>query len=504
MVADLDAPPVAPSTRFTRIATWMAVIGLAIPFVVLLIQQLAELSDRRLPCCDFAALELGTRSFLRGEQWTGLYSREGWRHLGPITFVWSALARVLPGHGFAEHQVATVMVHVVALLTVVWAFSKRLAPTAFAVAVTALVVFGWRFDIDQFREPWNPFTAMSWTMAAIVAAAMFVTRGGWKWSTAFFAVASFAVQTHVGAAPSIVVAAVVMMVVMKRRWDADGRRITLRWTVPMTIVVWSLPIVDLLGGEHNAFHVATGTDRGWASGDVWSTFVRLVGLGPSAMGRSFGTSSPYLDAGAFGVFEITSALVAVALTGVVWRARHRSPFAFGVSALSWVSILFTTVLVQITSGPFYRYLLLPVVGLSCLIWVMGLVVLVESFAGRFSAFVVPMLASAIAMTIGILTAVGVDSEHLVDRYGDADIDRAVDEVRATCGSLPESMVVEVGDVGEEIAWAEALPVIVALDRCSSVTVTGATGFIAGPGFEADDDAEVDYVIPGTGWSDIAP
>lgn len=494
----------SPDPRSGRVLRWLVVVGLAVPFVVLLIQQLTELSDRRLPCCDYSALELGTRAFLRGEQFIGMYSREGWRHPGPITFVWSSIARLLPGNGFAEHQVAAVAVHVVAMAMVVWAFRKRLTSTGFTVAVVALVAFVWRFDIDHFREPWNPFTAMSWATLAVVLAAGFATSGGWAWLTGFVVFGSFAVQTHVGTAPVVVIAALVVVRELRRRWNHEGRRSALARTSMLALLIWLLPLVDLVRGDGNLFDVATGTDRGWASGDVWTTVARLVGLGPSAMGRFFGPSSPYIEAGGLGVFEILMVVVAVSLSWAVWRARRRAPFAFMVTALSWSGIALTAVLVQTTSGPFYRYLLLPVAGLSALIWIMGVVVVVETVASRAPRWVVPGLAASVAVVSGVVTAVGVDSEHLVGRYGDADIDRAVDEVRANCDSLDEDVVVRVSEAGDEIAWTDAMPVIVALDRCTTVTVTGITGFIAGPGFEADDDAEPDYFIEGSGWSADAP
>ncbi|NDF32803.1 MAG: hypothetical protein EB147_11345, partial [Acidimicrobiia bacterium] len=62
-----DNPDVNPARDRTTLIGWIMVVGLALPFLVLLIQQLTELSDRRLPCCDYSALELGTRAFLRGD-----------------------------------------------------------------------------------------------------------------------------------------------------------------------------------------------------------------------------------------------------------------------------------------------------------------------------------------------------------------------------------------------------------------------------------------------------
>jgi len=494
----------SPDPRAGRLLRWLVLVGLVVPFVVLLIQQLSELSDRRLPCCDYSALELGTRAFLRGEQLTGLYSREGWRHPGPITFVWSSLARPLPGNGFAEHQVATVVVHAVAWAAMLWAMRKRLSPVAFTVAVASVVTFVWRFDIDQFREPWNPHTAMSWAALSVVLAAGFVTAGGWSWLTAFVVVASFAVQTHVGTAPVIAIGALLVVREVWRRRGHSGRRRAIIRSLLVGTLVWLLPIIDMVWGDGNFLDVATGTDRGWASGDLWSTVLRSVGLAPSAMGRFFGPSSPYVSADAIGVAEIVAALVAVSLTWLVWRARHQTPFAAAVVALSWTGLLLTALLLQVTAGPVYRYLLLPTVGLSALIWIMGLAVAAEAIASRLPNRVVPVMATVVSVAIGVLAAVGVDSEHLVGRYGDADIDKAVDAVRTECSSLPDHVVVEVADTGGEIAWGEAMPVIVALDRCTSVSVTGLTGFIAGPGFEADEDEGPDYFISGTGWSAVVP
>jgi len=490
--------------RSSRLVRWFAVAGLAVPFAVLLIQQLTELSDRRLPCCDYSALELGTRAFLRGDQLTGVYSREGWRHPGPITYVWSSLARVLPGNGFAEHQVATVAVHTAALGAVVWAFRKRVTTTAFSVAVAMLVVFVWRFDIDQFREPWNPFTAMSWATLAVVMAAGFVSSGGWTWLIGFFTAGSFAVQTHFGAAPMVAIAAIVVIREVHRRWDHDGRRAAVVRISALGLLVWSLPLVDLVVGKRNLLDVATGTDRGWASVDLWIALVRLIGLSPSAMSRHFGPSSPFIEAQSLGVFEVFMALAAVVLSWVVWRSRHGAPFAHMVSVLSWSGIGLTAFLLQITSGPFYRYLLLPVVGLSALIWIVGVMTVVESFVSRLPHLPSSLVASSIAVIVGVIAAVGVDSEHLVGRYGNSDIERAVEEIRPDCRSLDDDLVVQVSTVGDEVTWTNAMPVIVALDRCTSVTITGVAGFIAGPGFEADDDAVPNYFIDGRGWSAVAP
>ena len=502
MEARPDTPPAA-RRDVRRWLPWLPVAGLVIPFAVLLIQQLSELGDRRLPCCDYSVLELGTRAFLRGEQSTGLYSRGGWRHPGPITFVWSAVARLLPGHGFAEHQVATVAVHMAALGAVIVVLRRRLSVPGFAVAVSVLALWVWRFDIDQFREPWNPFTAMSWTMAAVVLSVAFATRIGWGALVAFAAIGSFAVQTHVGSAPVVVLATILVVRTLRARWADPGRVGAVRRVLVVVSVTWALPIVDMVFGDHNLLDVATGTERGWSVGDPWLATMRLLGAGPSAMGRYFGPESPYVAAHGATAAEVAGLVIVVLLSAMVYARRDRHPFAFQVSALSWVGVLVTAVMLQTTAGPFYRYLLLPVVGLSALIWIAGVVVVVETIASNLPPLVVPLVAALVASAVGVMTAVGVDAEHLVSRYGSDSIERSVKAVEQTCDSLPDEVVVEVSDVGGEIAWSEAMPVIVALDRCTSVSVTGVSGFIAGPGFTAADDAVPNYRIDGTGWSAVA-
>jgi hypothetical protein len=146
--------------------------------------------------------------------------------------------------------------------------------------------------------------------------------------------------------------------------------------------------------------------------------------------------------------------------------------------------------------------LLPVAGLAALVWIAGLVVIVETVADRMPPLIIPTAAAIISIVVGVISAVGVDSEHLVGIYGDERIDQAVNDIRANCDAFPDKVVVDVADVGDEVAWTEAMPVIVALDDCAHVTVTGLSGFIAGPGYQADDDAVVNYRIDGFGWSAV--
>ncbi|NDA78317.1 MAG: hypothetical protein EBY07_11085, partial [Actinobacteria bacterium] len=170
-------------------------------------------------------------------------------------------------------------------------------------------------------------------------------------------------------------------------------------------------------------------------------------------------------------------------------------FLFAMSSMSWVGVVATTVLLQTTSGPFYRYLLVPVAGLSAVIWLSGIVAAVELVRSRLRDEFVIGVAVAMTAVCSVLAAVGVDATHLVSRYTSETIERAVADIESECSRLPSPLVVEVPD---NVDWTEALPMVVALDRCTTVRVVGVAGFIAGPGFEADDDALPNYVLGVTG------
>ena len=485
----------------------IAVIG---PILVLLVQQLGSLGDRSIPCCDYAALELGTRAFLRGDQWVGLYSREGWRHPGPAPFLWDSLFRILPGGGFAEHQVAAVSLGLIAMVVLLVVLRRRLGLVAYLASCLVLVVWLFQFDPGYLREPWNPIVAMSWVLLAATAFAAFASGGSFGWIVVFIATGSMAVQTHVGAGPVFVLGAVVLAVLLWQRRSEPALRRTLIAGAGVAVVLWALPLYDLAFGEHNLWYMVFGpggdvplTDFGL--GGLVGGLVHIVSLGPSSQALHFGPASPFLASEPVTLVQIAIALVGLVLGCLAVRSWRDRPFAAACAGFGIIGLLLTGFVLAIGSSAFLPYLLFPVIALGSLIWIGGIVNLLAAVDGsvraRLPAWWPPVAGVALlvpAMLLSFLSTAGLPTDSLVSRYSDADTQQLMEQVQQHCDLLPARPVVAVQD---KIEWLNAISIAEAIDSCDSTAspkFIGFTGFVAGPSYEADAEAVANVFVVSAG------
>ncbi len=495
-----SAAPREAGSSVARLLTGIGAIAVIGPVIVLLVQQFGSLGNRSIPCCDYAALELGTRAFLRGDQWVGLYSREGWRHPGPAPFLWDSLFRILPGGGFAEHQVAAVSLGLIALVVLLVVLRLRLGLVAYLAGCLILVVWLFQFDPSYLREPWNPIVAMSWMLLAGTAFAAFASGGSFGWIVLFIAAGSMGVQTHVGAGPVFVLAAVVLAVLAWRRRSEPELRRTLVAGAGVAAVLWALPLYDLVFGEHNLWYMVFGpggdvplTDFGL--GGLVGGIVHIVSLGPSSQALHFGPASPFLASE-----PVTLAQIALALVGLVlgclavlrWRER---PFAAACAGFGLAGLLATGFVLAVGSSAFLPYLLFPVIAFGPLIWIGGVANVLAaadaSIGGRAATWW-PTIAGATllvpALLLSYFSAAGLPTDSLVSRYSDADTQQLMEQIQQDCDLLPARPIVAVQDT---IEWLNAISIAEAIDSCDRTAppkFIGFTGFVAGPSYEAEADA----------------
>ena len=411
---DVDAPP----TR--TILAALASLFVSIPILVLLAQQFGAFGwfaarsdpDRwATPCCDYSALELGTRAFLHGEQWMGLYSRQGWRHPGPAPFLWDSLFRILPGHSFAEHQVAAVVLALLAIAALL-AFIWRRASTFAALAGSSVLAL-WlvRFDVGMLREPWNPIAAMLWVAIFIVCASTFGSvprsrRARWALLGATVS-GSMAAQTHASAMPIVVVSGVVVLVAAWRTRDSMAVRRNLLLAAAGAAVLWVLPLVDLVVGEHGLWRMFT-VDEGSGGGFGWSdalrTMVQILGLGPAQQGVRLGPASPYLPTASLTIAQLVLAIIGAALGGYVLMRRRQHPRLAIAVMISFVGLMGTTLLLATSGSAFYPYLLLPVAMCGPMLWICGAIAIAEALLPRMSRIT---RATASGVAIAALVVLGV-------------------------------------------------------------------------------------------------
>jgi hypothetical protein len=485
--------------RWLRTSTWadrLLVVVVLSPLVVLVVRQVLELGNRELPCCDYAALELGTRAFLRGEQLVGLYSREGWRHPGPAPFLWSTFFRPLPGNSFAEHQVGAAVLSLLAMGTLIAALWNKVSAIGRSVVIALVAVFVSRFGIDALRVPWNPYGAFLWTIMAVVSTVAFVHGRRVMWVALAVVSGSMAAQTHVGAAPTIAVCfAVIVGVLWRNRHRPDSNR---REGIAggAFVVMWFLPLSDLAFGNRNLLKILTGTSGDSvdvARSDVLTGAMWLLGNSPGRIGDTFGPASPFVEARQIIVLDIIAIVMVLGLSVVALVRWRRDAVVGSLSAIALASCALTIVALMFSNGPFLRYLILPIAGLGLILWIVaGLVA--TRLLQKHEHNVLRILAWPVVVTLTALSIIGIDTREFTETYVDGDVQTVVQEIQSTCASLPDPAIV---DVSSTVEWFDALPVIAGIERCVTVRVIGHVGFLSGQPYQAMADAVPNVIIDST-------
>lgn len=486
--------------RWLKSSIWadrlLAALALS-PLVVLLVRQFMELNNNAVPCCDFASLELGTRAFLRGEQLVGLYSREGWRHPGPAPFLWSSLFRPLPGNSFAEHQVGAALLSLIAVSSVIASAWNRVSTVGRSVLICLVAVFIVRFDIDAMRVPWNPYGAAMWVLICVLSTTVFTqTRSALSVGVAVFA-GSMAAQTHVGAAPAVVVCfGVVMWVLFRFRSRHNTSRNI--WTAGCIFAVaWFLPLADLAFGNRNLLKILTsgsGSESGLDRSDLVTGAMWIFGNSPGRIGDTFGPSSPFVDARNVILLDIVAIVVVLGLALVAllrWRKDRTTAVLSGLAVSSGILTLAALV---VSDSEYLRYLLLPIAGLGLIVWmVAGLTA--TRMLQRHEHNVMRILAWPVVVALSAVSIVGMTTKEFTDSYVTPDVQSVVDQIGDSCDRLSKRAVIE---IDSEIEWFDALPVVVAIERCSIVRVIGPVGFLAGQPYQAVEGALANVFMEVTG------
>lgn len=487
------------ASTIARVGAFVALIG---PLSYLLVRQFAYLDDRSIPCCDYAVLELGSRAFLRGEQLTGLYSRQGWRHPGPAAFLWGAPFRLLPGDSFAEQRIAIVALAIGALAIALWFFHDRL-PTR--VLLGASVVFGgWmvRFDIRYFLEPWNPEMAMFWILAFVPCAAMSTAKGTARWAVAAIATGSMAVQCHLSAAPIVIIG---LGFVIAQLWSRRSEPAIRRGAVIAAIValiLWSLPLIDLAFGDRNLWHILTVDDSTATGAFPWGTMLRnlvqIIGLGPSRQGYHFGAASPFLADAPLDGWQVAVALVSAGLAARLLVHRRVHPRLAIATAISISGLIATALLISVSGGEYFPYLLMPVVVIGPIVLACSLCALLLDLPIMRPNWLRPALVGAetIALvTIACILITQVPTTSNDAQYSSESLRQITAQISDNCRSLPDPAAVHIAD---SIPWTDSITIIAAIERCTTVRVEGHLGFVAGEPYQLPPGEDSNILVFTTG------
>ena len=288
---------------------------------------------------------------------TGVWSRFGWDHPGPLLFwVLAPFERVL---GMRGVLVGTAVVNAVALAVALVAARRRGGwPLVGIVAVVgaALTV---ALGTDLLIEPWSPWIAVLPFLAYLLAA-WCVSDGDHRWLPVVAGLGTFLVQTHVGYLPLVIgVAAIAVvlgeLVFRRRPVLAGGHRRSVVVAIGALAVLWLAPVGEQLFGGGNLgallsfiFQPAQPT-AGWAK--AWGVF-----------GTEIGFPGAWLGGGDASVFEVPTssvwpALVLTALTaGLAAAAWRRGAASAGrLAALAITATMVGIVATARVTGPMWPY-----------------------------------------------------------------------------------------------------------------------------------------------------
>ena len=222
--------------------------AVAAPFLVTLA---ATIGERWYPGSDIA-LEVLRIADVGGRDTplTGVISRFGWDHPGPLLFYVLA-----PFHWVAGVRgvlLGVLLVNLAAVVVVCWAARRRGGDPAllvFAVAILILVRAG---GADRLVDPWNPWIAVLPFFAYLTLVWCVAERDLVALPGAVIA-GSFVVQAHVGYAPLVAVlgAGAVGLAFVRRAGEADfgAVRRPLGIAAGLGLLAWLPPLVEQVAGD---------------------------------------------------------------------------------------------------------------------------------------------------------------------------------------------------------------------------------------------------------------
>ncbi len=196
-------PDVAPPTpeRIRRERWWSVglVVLLVLPLCIAAVYLWFSVGDSYLPTVDWALFELQTRDALHHGVFVGPYSRFGFNHPGPLLFYVLAGPYKLLGSRSISMHITALAVNAASIATIGWvAFRRGRLP----IVLTVLVPVGLlthALGADLLRNPWNPYLPVLPLLLLLLLAWSVAVGDLWMLPIAI-AVASFAIQSHVGLA----------------------------------------------------------------------------------------------------------------------------------------------------------------------------------------------------------------------------------------------------------------------------------------------------------------
>lgn len=357
----------------------LVALALVAPAVPLVVALLARRVPTWVPDLDLALTELRVRDVggpdspligLPGR--IGTLDRQG-SHPGPISFYLLAPTYRLLGSTTFALQVATVVVHLAAVVTTVLLVARRVGPRWALATGLALAVLVTALGPNLFTEPWNPHLPVLW-FPAFLAAAWLALCGDVVALPALVVAGAVCAQTHVSYLGLVALLTVLAAVVCLRWPDRASTPHARRWTAAaalLLIALWAPPVLDQVQTDPGnarllADHLLDPSEAtvGWTDGTrLVLERLDLFHVGRAAVDDPGGLA----DAVAHGAAPWRGAVLlgGLVLAGVIAARRGSSREQRAAAALAGCAVVLAAVSANRIIGFPWGYLLL-------LVWPVGL------------------------------------------------------------------------------------------------------------------------------------
>jgi len=423
-VTSIAEAPAAPRPATSRLFNWFDPASLLLALMLALPAVLALVSALRrpfLPVSDWALIESNVRAV--GTSHTpliGAYSRFGWAHPGPWPFYLLAGPYWLFGaaHGILAAAAVWNLLTLLALGLVLRRLDHLLAVCALPVLAVLVLGLGAGF----LSDPWNPSLPVL-TVALLVPVAWAHGRGA-RWALPVLAaLASVAVQAHLGFLP-VVASVVAYSLVMRALGDRRAGRSPLKPLRPLVVTAvvlfaaWLPPAIDQV--VHTPGNLSTLADHlvhppppvtveekgvvGWAH--AGSLFARQFGVPGPLFGSTDRRLPMSADRTAGNGHPLDIAPLVLTLIGaVVVAARRRDTEALSLLGLAFAAMAGCYVGLAVIRGEPFEWLVKWSRSVAAWTWIAALWVVARALVSRVprrsQLQVVHRLAPVIAVVVGL-------------------------------------------------------------------------------------------------------
>ncbi|HQQ78900.1 MAG TPA: hypothetical protein PLB01_16225, partial [Thermoanaerobaculia bacterium] len=200
---------------------------------------------------DGAVIEMAERRALHGKQLTGVYSRFGFSHPGPVQFYLMAPVYAATGQRSAGLSLAALLLTTLFACAAAWSAARILGLRRGLLVAAGLALLLARMGPGWVAHAWGPHAVVV-PFALLVVLALGLARQGAAWLPGVAFVATFLVQTHLGTAPAVACVVAVAFALAGRL----GRRLVAMKPLALSIVLlaalWTPPLLEQLRGtpEH--------------------------------------------------------------------------------------------------------------------------------------------------------------------------------------------------------------------------------------------------------------